>query len=76
MALIILVDYAGTLGNLQKLARDISPNRYEAIYLIAVVSEAFKDLVCVTLKNPSDTLGPINVSFNRRDGVADVARMH
>lgn len=74
-ALILLVDYAGELSDLRKLAGSISESAYEAIYLIGVASEKFKDFICVTLKNPLDTLGPISIKFDRRDGKPDVARM-
>ncbi len=74
MTLIIMVDYAGELGDLRKLAADISGSDFEAIYLIANTSEKLKDFVCVILKSPGDILGPIDVSFNRSDGRPDVKR--
>jgi hypothetical protein len=75
-ALMLLVDYVGELSDLRRLAGTISKTPYKAIYLIGVISEQFKDFVCVTLKNPADTLGPIKLSFNRKDGKPDIARMH
>lgn len=74
MALIIMVDYDGELNDLRKLAANISDSAYKAIYLIASASEKFKDFICVILKSPGDTLGPLNVNFNRPDGKPDVAR--
>jgi hypothetical protein len=76
MALVIQVDYIGKLGDLRRLAADVSSSAYKAIYLIALVSEKLKDFVCVILKSPGDTLGPISVNFNRTDGKPDVTRMH
>jgi hypothetical protein len=74
-ALIVLSDYIGELRDLRQLAIDAAQNSYKAIYLIAPMSEKFKDFVCVVLKNPADPLKPISVKFDRRDGVADVAMM-
>lgn len=76
MALIIQVDYIGELGDLRKLAADVSSSSYKAIYLIALASEKLKDFVCVILKSPGDTLGPVSVNFNRSNGKPDVARKH
>lgn len=73
--LLLFVDYNGVLGNLRKLAVDVSGSRYKAIYLICSTSPKLKDFVCVILKSPGDTLGPISVKFNRTDGVADVSRL-
>jgi hypothetical protein len=74
--LLLFVDYNGVLGDLRKLADDVSNNNYKAIYLICSTSPKLKDFVCVILKSPGDTLGPISVKFDRLDGVADVARLH
>lgn len=76
MALVIQVDYIGELGDLRKLVADVSSSAYQAIYLIALASEKLKDFVCVILKSPGDTLGPISVNFNRTDGRPDVARKY
>jgi hypothetical protein len=76
MALIIQVDYIGELGDLRKLAADVSSSAYKAIYLIALASEKLKDFVCVILKSPGDTPGPLSVNFNRRDGKPNIARMY
>jgi hypothetical protein len=74
MALVVMVDYPGRLGDLRKLATDISDSNYKTIYLIANTSEKLKDFVCVILKSPGDTLGPIDVNFIRPDGKPDVKR--
>jgi hypothetical protein len=74
--LIILVDYSGELNDLKKLAADVSGSPYKAIYLIAQTSDDFKDFVCVILKSPGDTLGPIHLSFKRTDGKPDISRLH
>lgn len=74
--LMLFVDYNGVLGDLRKLANDVSGSNYQAIYLICLTSPKLKDFVCVILKSPGDTLGPISVKFDRLDGVADVARLH
>jgi hypothetical protein len=74
-ALVILADYVGQLSDLQKLAKDVSNSKFQAIYLLCMASPDFKDFICVILKNPADTLGPISVKFNRPDGVADVDRL-
>ena len=76
MALIIFVDYDAKLSDLRKLSGSISVATYRAVYLIAVISQQLKDFMCVTLKNPSDKLGPVSVKFNRPDGKPDVSRMH
>jgi|GEM_PF-5538803 len=76
MTLVIMVDYNGELGDLKKLAIDISDSTYKAIYLIASASEKLKDFVCIVLKSPGDILGPLSVNFNRPDGKADVARKY
>jgi hypothetical protein len=73
--LIIFADYNGVLGDLRQLARDVSGSNYKAIYLICSLSPKLKDFVCVILKSPGDTLGPISVKFDRTDGVADVSRL-
>jgi hypothetical protein len=75
-ALIIFVDYVGRLSDLRKLSGNISESAYSAVYLIGAISEQFKDFICVTLKNPSDTLGPIGIKFNRPDGKPEVSRMY
>lgn len=74
--LMLLVDYNGMLGNLRQLAHDVSGSNYKAIYLICSTSPKLKDFVCVILKSPGDTLGPISIKFNSKDGIADVARLH
>ncbi len=74
MALIVMVDYPGELSDLRKLAADISDSNYKTIYLIANTSEKLKDFVCVILKSPGDTLGSIDVNFNRPDGRPDIDR--
>lgn len=73
--LVLFVDYNGVLGDLRKLARDVTDSNYKVIYLIGSTSPKLKDFVCIILKSPGDTLGPINVKFNRSDGVADVSRL-
>lgn len=75
MALIIFVDYSGELSDLRKLSNSIYDSSYKTIYLIASLSGKIKDFVCVTLKNPADTHGPMSVKFDRPDGKANVARM-
>lgn len=74
-ALVIFVDYTGKLSNLRELSSNISESTYKAVYLIANLSEKLKDFVCVILKNPGDTLGPIKLEFNRSDGKPDIARL-
>jgi hypothetical protein len=74
--LIILVDYVGRLKDLRKLSGSVSESPYSAVYLIGIISEQFRDFICVTLKSPSDKIGPIAVKFNRPDGIPDVARMY
>lgn len=75
MALIVFADYSGELSDLRGLSKTINGVAYKAIFLIAKISENFKDCVCVILKSPEDTLGPIGVSFNHPDGQADIARL-
>lgn len=75
MALIIFADYNGKLSDLRALSHEIQNLAYKAIYLIAKISGRHNDCVCVILKNPGDTLGPISVRFNHPDGRADVERM-
>jgi hypothetical protein len=74
--LLLFVDYNGVLGDLRKLAQDVSGSSYKAIYLICSTSSKLKDFVCVILKSPGDKLGSIGVKFDRPDGVADVSRLH
>ena len=74
-ALVLFVDYMGRLNDLQQLARDVSYSKYQAIYLVCVAKKDLSEYVCVVLKNPSDTLGPISVKFHRADGIAEVSRL-
>lgn len=76
MALIVMVDYDGELSDLRGLATNVSNLAYETIFLIACVSEKLKNFVCVILKSPGDTLGPLSVNFDRSDGKPDVTRKY
>lgn len=73
-ALLIFTDYTGELGNLKKLASDVSTSKYQTIYLICTTAP-LKDFVCVTLKSPGNEPRTISVKFDRPDGVANVARL-
>lgn len=75
MALIVFTDYNGKLSDLRALSGAIQNVAYTVVYLVAKISENTNDCVCVILKSPGDTLGPISVSFNHPDGRADVKRM-
>ena len=75
MALIVFADYNGKLNDLRGLSNTVQGVAYKAIFLIAQISDSFKDCVCVIIKSPRDTLGPVRVSFNHPDGRADVARL-
>lgn len=55
--------------------RDITEFEADEGHEICSLSPKLKDFVCVILKSPGDTLGPISVKFDRTDGVAEVARL-
>lgn len=74
MTLIVMVDYCGNLSDLKALSISMKNVAYKAIYLVAQTKNP-KKYMCVILKSPGDTLGPISVSFSHPDGKADVSRM-